>query len=67
MRITQFFLPLARSKLFSAWKVWNRVHQHPPHTPLCRCARSAKASQVSGPSALIVKVSVLAVPVMTAE
>src|SRR3954454_9423666 len=33
---------------FSAWKVWNHVHQQPPHTPLCRSARSANASHVSG-------------------
>src|SRR3954451_6776388 len=33
---------------FSAWKVWNHVHQHPPHTPLCRSARPANASHVSG-------------------
>src|SRR6185295_9944361 len=41
-------------KVFSACIVWNQVHQHPPHTPLCRSARSAKAPQVSGPSDLIV-------------
>jgi hypothetical protein len=51
--------------LFSDWKVWNHVHQHPPHTPLCRSARAAKASQVSGPSALIVKDSVLVDLAMT--
>src|SRR3954452_17360424 len=33
---------------FSAWKVWNHVHQQPPHTPLCRSARPANASHVSG-------------------
>src|SRR6478752_2883423 len=42
---------------FSAWKVWNHVHQHPPHTPLCRSARSAKASQVAGASGRTVKAS----------
>src|SRR6476646_10503112 len=42
---------------FSAWKVWNHVHQHPPHTPLCRSARSAKASQVAGASGRTVRAS----------
>ena len=36
--------------VFSLCRVWNQVHQQPPHTPLCRSASAAKASQVSGPS-----------------
>src|SRR3954454_12447607 len=42
---------------FSAWKVWNHVHQHPPHTPLCRSARSANASHVSGVRGRTVRVA----------
>jgi hypothetical protein len=36
--------------VFSAWNVWNHVHQQPPNTPLCRSTRRENASQVSGPS-----------------
>src|SRR6185503_1661375 len=44
-------------RVFSSFMVWNHVHQHPPHTPLCRSARAAKSSHVSGPSGLTVYVS----------
>src|SRR4051794_35900721 len=40
--------------VFSAVKVWKYVHQHPPHTPLCRSTRSANAPHVSAASGLIV-------------
>jgi hypothetical protein len=30
--------------VFSAWKVWNQVHQQPPNTPLCRSASRALES-----------------------
>jgi hypothetical protein len=36
----------------SACSAWNQVHQHPPHTPLWRSARSAKCGHVSGPRPL---------------
>src|SRR4029453_16480552 len=42
---------------FSAWKVWNHVHQQPPHTPLCRSARPANASHVSGVRGRTVRVA----------
>ena len=37
----------------------NHVHQQQPHTPLCRSARSAKASHVAGPSGWTVRVSLV--------
>jgi hypothetical protein len=41
-------------KPFSAYAVWNQVHQQPLQTRLCRPASCLKAAQVSGPSGLIV-------------
>jgi dihydrofolate reductase len=32
--------------VFSAWKVWNQVHQQPPITPLCRSTSRENASLV---------------------
>ena len=38
--------------VFSAWKVWNQVHQQPPNTPLCLSTSRANASQVFASSGL---------------